>query len=127
MFNLTNKKVIDEKADEKPGIYRIYWIKENNPQTIERICKKDTSGLLYIGKTEGTLQNRLNQFRCSAFKGSTNHSGALKYRKSNALRKLIKENELFAIIEPCNNATDKEKKELRNYIDQFGEVPPLNG
>lgn len=127
MFNLTTKEEIDINADKKPGIYRIYWIKKNKPQTINRICKNDTTGLLYIGKTEGTLQNRLNQFRCSAFKNSTNHSGALKYRRSDALRKLIKENELFAVIEPCNNATDKEKKELNKYVDQFGEVPPLNG
>lgn len=127
MFGLTDKEEIDKNTVLKPGLYRIYWIKKGRPKTICRLNGKDKTGLLYIGQTDGTLRIRLNNFRCSAFLKSTNHSGGLKYRLNNSLKKLIKPDELFAEIEPCEGSYEKETKELNNYSLIFGEVPPLNG
>ncbi len=127
MFNLTTKREIDSNAPDKPGIYRIYWIKDTQSQPINRISGTDTNGLLYIGHTKGSLQTRLNQFRCSAFKKSTNHSGALKYRKINILERTIMPNEIYVEIEPCSDSLKREGQELKKYADKFGEVPPLNG
>lgn len=127
MFNLTTKELIDINAPLESGMYRIYWLKNGISQSISRICGNDSSGLLYIGHTAGTLQDRLNQFRCSAFLRSTNHSGGLKYRNSKVLLNLIKPDELFAKVEPCKGSHDSERNELKKYADKFGEVPPLNG
>ena len=127
MFKLTTKEEIDNSTRLKPGIYKIYWIKDGKRQRISRIGGIDTNSLLYIGHTKGSLQTRLNQFRCSAFLNSTNHSGALKYRRNDKLRELINKEEIFAEIEECNNTLSREKNELKKYADKFGEVPPLNG
>ena len=127
MFNLTTKEEIDSNTQLKPGIYKLYWVKDKTRKSIPRICATDNSGLLYIGKTDGTLRNRLNQFRCTAFLNSTNHSGALKYRTNPILNSLIKQNEIFAEVYYCNNPLQKEQNELKAYTAQFGEVPPLNG
>jgi hypothetical protein len=127
MFRLTTQKEIDDNTPLAPGLYRIYWIKEGVPVTIRRVGGDDESGLLYIGQTDLTLRKRLNQFRCSAFTNSTNHSGALKYRSLEVLRNLIKGDELYAEIEPCTESYPKETEELNLYAKKFGEVPPLNG
>lgn len=127
MFRLTTKSEIDKNTELKPGLYRIYWIKNDKPQTICRLGGKDDSGLLYIGQTDDTLRTRLNNFRCSAFINSTNHSGAIKYRMNKRLQNLIKPEELFAEIEPCENSYQKETNELKKYSLIYGEVPPLNG
>lgn len=127
MILLNSKEAIDTEAPQEPGMYQIYWIKNNQPQLIKRICGNDESGLLYIGHTKGTFINRLNQFRCSAFINSTNHSGGKKFRQNKALRKMINANELYAKLIPCSNSKKFEEEALIKYKDKFGEVPPLNG
>ncbi len=129
MILVYDKKIVQNYVPAKPGIYKIYWYKKGIPQTIKRIAGIDESGLLYIGKTDGTLKDRLNQFRLNAFKGSSNHSGALKYKKYSVLNILIKPDEIFAVWEVVTNESplDREKRELKIYAEKFGEVPPLNG
>ena len=127
MFRLTTKEEIDNNTVLEAGLYRIYWIKKSKPQVIYRLNGQDNSGLLYIGQTDGKLRNRLNNFRCSAFLNSTNHSGGSKYRLNAGLKKIIKPEELFAEIEPCEESYAKETVELNEYALKFGEVPPLNG
>lgn len=127
MFKLTSKQEIDINAPLKPGVYRIYWIKNGKPQMINRLASSDKSGLLYIGKTDGTLRKRLNEFRCSAFINSTNHSAGLKHRLNIVLKTLIKADELYVEIDPCDRSSIKETEELKKYALIYGEVPPLNG
>jgi hypothetical protein len=127
MFKLDTKNEIDEKAPDRPGIYKIYWIKNGVAQLIPRIGGNDTKGLLYIGETKGSLVVRLNQFRCTAFIGSTNHSGGLKLRTNKKLASLVKKEDVFVKVEACDDPHSKEIAELKKYADEFGEVPPLNG
>ncbi len=127
MFNLTTKKEIDIKAPDECGVYRIFWIKNGVRQIINRIGGEDSTGLLYIGHTQDTLKNRLNQFRCSAFLNSTNHSGGKKYRLNRKLNQLIQPNEIFAEIVSIKDSNAFEIEELKKYANIYGEVPPLNG
>lgn len=127
MFRIDTKKTIDINTELKPGIYKIFWIKNGQPQAISRILGEDKNGLLYIGKADGTVGERLNQFRCTAFLNSTNHSAGLKYRKSEALKNAIKKEELLFVAEYCNEPLDTERKLIKKYRDFYGEVPPLNG
>jgi hypothetical protein len=127
MFRLTSQREIDDNTPLLPGLYRIYWIKNGASVTIRRIASDDQSGLLYIGQTDLTLRIRLNQFRCSAFAQSTNHSAGQKYRTNSALNTLIKPDELYVQIHPCAGSYQIETTELTNYSRTYGEVPPLNG
>ncbi|WP_445722589.1 hypothetical protein [Flavobacterium sp.] len=127
MFRVNSKQEIDNNTVLEKGIYRIFWIKNGIPQHIHRIGGIDKTGLLYIGKTEVTLRARLNQFRCSAFQNSSNHSGGKKYRTNKKLKELIQHDEIFAEIVVCKFSPDIENEELKDYKDFFGEVPPLNG
>lgn len=127
MFRVNSKSEIDINTVLQPGLYRIYWIRNGIPQIINRLAGVDNSGLLYIGQTDGTLRNRLNEFRCSAFLNSTNHFAGLKYRTYQVLNNLINPDELFAEIYPCENSYQVETEQLKNYSLIYGEVPPLNG
>lgn len=127
MFRLSSQKEIDDNAPLLPGLYRIYWIKQGIPVLIRRLANDDKSGLLYIGQTDLTLRMRLNQFRCSAFNQSTNHSAGKKYRTNMVLKELINSDELFVEIHPCDCSYQTETDELKKYSLIYGEVPPLNG
>jgi hypothetical protein len=127
MFRLTTKKEIDVNVREECGVYRIFWIKNGKRQSINRIISEDKTGLLYVGHTQGSLRNRLNQFRCSAFSRSTNHSGAKKYRLNRRLNQLIKPDDIFAEVVYIKDSNAFEVEELKKYADIYGEVPPLNG
>jgi hypothetical protein len=127
MFRLTTKKEIDTQAPDKCGVYRIFWIKDGIRQKIGRIGGEDSTGLLYVGHTQATLKIRLNQFRCSAFLNSTNHSGAKKYRINRKLNQLIKPDEIFAEVVNIKDSNDFEVEELKKYANIYGEVSPLNG
>ena len=127
MFRVNTKKEIDTNAPDECGVYRIFWMKNGSPQQIGRIGNIDKTGLLYVGHTQGSLKDRLNHFRCSAFLNSTNHSGGLKYRLNRKLNILIKHDEIFAEVVCEKKSNDFEIEELKNYANYFGEVPPLNG
>ena len=127
MFRLITKTEIDKNSESKSGIYKIYWIKNNVPQRINRFFGTDVSGLLYIGQAKGSVQGRLNNFRCTAFLNSNNHSGAKKYRQFGVINKFINSEEFFAEVMYCDNPLEREKQELDKYRNKFGEIPPLNG
>jgi len=113
-----------------PGVYEIYAFSENGePLVINRFAKKDLQGLLYIGRTIN-LHNRLYNFLLSSdVKLRThNHSGALKYKERDIIRKTLKKHSLcFQHIELNENEIkEKEKELLDKYAIEFGEYPLLN-
>ncbi|MEQ8560962.1 MAG: hypothetical protein RID18_05580 [Cytophagales bacterium] len=113
----------------KSGTYRIIWIKNGNPQKIRRFLGDDPTGLVYIGRTKGSLLTRLKQFGASAFLGSSNHSAGNKYKRYKVLNSHVKPSELkveFKVESP-NKAVNSEKAQIKKYAKHFGEVPPLNG
>ena len=114
----------------KPGVYKIYLYRENKPITIPRFLKDDVSGLLYIGAAEKTpLYYRLNCFinTINPSKKQNNHSGANKVMNNKSLDKIIKVSSLMFDFILSSKAKMQEKKELKDYFEEFGEVPPLNG
>jgi len=127
MFPINSIESTRKNARCIAGTYRVYWIKKGTPQKINRLLGTDITGLLYIGQAEGSVQGRLNNFRCTAFLNSTNHSGAKKYRKIKGINRIIKSDELFFTVSYCNNSKEEEKKQLDAYRNKYGEVPPLNG
>lgn len=113
------------------GIYRIYAKTQNKiPIPITRFCDTDQRGLLYIGRTTGqNLRTRLYQIYASSNinKLTHNHSGALKYCNNLIIRETLGENHLLYFDYELNeNPTERESQLLQEYINEYGEYPPLN-
>ena len=126
MFRLTKIEIDSNTVGKGNGLYKIYWVKNDQPVHIPRLLKVDDSGLLYIGQTNATLTTRLHQFRCTATMNSSNHSGAKKYKLFNIIDQIPYE-QVFAEIICCEDSIQQEEIALKEYSFKFGEAPPLNG
>jgi hypothetical protein len=115
----------------KPGIYRIFLFdSKGKPSTINRFIGSDPSGLIYIGAAEKTtIKYRLNAFLRSMDETrlQNNHSGGRKVKERHVVASLIKKRVLFFSYLECSNAKEIEKTELSEYLNSYGELPPLNG
>jgi hypothetical protein len=115
----------------KPGIYRIFLFdSKGKSSTINRFIGSDPSGLIYIGAAEKTtIKYRLNAFLRSMDETrlQNNHSGGRKVAKNDRLKEYIQDCRLFFSAEYCEDAKDKEFDAIKEYVGDYGEVPPLNG
>jgi hypothetical protein len=130
-YGLNSNPIIPKRLGSKKGVYFIMAKQKNNlPLKIKRIAKVDENGILYIGKTTHSLNTRLNHFKETYYKKSksktNSHSGAAILHKSTGLKKYLKECTLFVKISLSNTPDQKEFKLLQSYLNEFGELPPLN-
>ena len=129
-----NKHSIVDELNNSSGIYRIIL---SNVSKIDRLIGHDSSAIMYIGHAKGknTLCKRIRDFYDSA--SNTNADGNpptthkagrdyqlyLKAQLGNALENLKFE---YVITDSDQEATRLEYNELKSYLDQYGELPPLN-
>jgi hypothetical protein len=130
MQQLNEVTIFDVNIDT-PGVYKIYLLSGNEPIHISRMCGIDQTGLLYIGSSKHSVAYRLKCFLRSMSKErrQNNHSAGVKVLNSQVLRAFIGQGKLHFECRITMNETahDEEIKEIKDYREKFGEVPPLNG
>ena len=127
---LDQRTILNDINLKKSGVYKIYLYKKGKPIPIYRFLNYDKSGLIYIGATEKTsIHYRLSCFLNSInpIRKQNNHSAGNKISKNKKLNQLIANSDLMFEFILTNQAKKYEKKELKDYRDLNGEVPPLNG
>jgi hypothetical protein len=126
-------KFIEDKfyldIPKKSGIYIIYSILEDGkPQFIPRVLKVDSKGILYIGKSKNINERLRMLFRVlnpEKYKTS-GHTFGKNYNSSCRLKEAFPVDKLVFKYTLAKNYSELEKIELKNYFNEFGEVPPLN-
>lgn len=107
----------------KDGIYILCTNK-----SINRALGTDSEGILYIGKgilTDlarpriGTLVNSLNNT-------ATYHEAGVRYHQIPQYKEKFPLEGLKLKVELFVDARNEEKNRLKNYLEEFGEYPPLN-
>ena len=61
---------IRELYREETGTYSLHWFKDDGPREIGRLLGTDSDGVLYIGKTDTPLYNRVSSLRNSVLSNS---------------------------------------------------------
>ena len=111
---------------EVPGVYRLVALSEPwspIPQSLNRVCGTDGTGTIYIGQGS-VLQNRVAQLVMqhrpdNAYKGHI--------PLSSKMAELFGEDRLGVCWEFSSEAPEiREWNLLKAYVDEFGELPPLN-
>jgi hypothetical protein len=122
-----NRKSI--KGLQNEGVYRIFLYKDGKPSPLDRLVKTDYSGLFYIGSTERTVEERLGEFLRGMNLNNNDeyHSGSMKIRRNTVLLEFVLEHSLYFSFEYCNVPKGMEDDLLKEYSQEFGEKPPLNG
>ena len=104
---------------QEPGIYELVALdKAGKLVPIPRVCGVDRRGVLYIGQTVNLFRRMLRLYR-------RRHIATVVYSNRPKIRRLAPK--LGVRYTPCEALPkDEELKRLTRYVDQFGELPPLN-
>tara|TARA_R110002051_G_scaffold218896_1_gene282749 strand:+ start:10728 stop:11201 length:474 start_codon:yes stop_codon:yes gene_type:complete len=121
------------ESDEM-GIYRLYYFEDGKPKEIQRFVSKDQQGVLYIGMTDGPLLHRVGNLQ-KALVGNSKpalekpaSSGHTQMgKKYYRIRKKINIDDLYIKIFPDINPKQAETDAIEKYVNEFAELPPLNG
>lgn len=128
---------ISQFLEHKPGVYRLVGLAEadlRQPATLDRICGRDETGTLYIGR-EGknfAVRSRLSQtMRSLRQRGrysllSTEHNAGYLLRTNTLLSRRFPNNKLAVAWSYDDNPSIAENNLLVTYVESFGEAPPLN-
>ena len=117
-----------EGFPDAKGIYYIIGVdKVGNVIPINRICGTDTDGVLYIGES-GCIQDRIGYFIKTILPNYKTdcHSGGKMYCCSEPIRIMFPKENLLVKYELCEDHVERELELIQNYIQKFGELPPLN-
>ncbi len=129
------KDKIRKLYGEEKGTYSLHWFKDDGPREIGRLLGIDTDGVLYIGKTDTPLYNRVSSLRNSVLSNSAQIQSFPIEKGHKALsmkffriRKRIDIKDLYVKVFPAEaNPLADESFLLEKYASKFGELPPLNG
>jgi hypothetical protein len=115
------------------GVYRLIGLAAEYDltarATVDRICGRDQTGTLYIGRsgTRPTLQGRLGRLVNSLPKESGfTHNAARRLRETSLLSRKFPPSKLAITWCYTNDPLTLERDLIAAYAESFGEAPPLN-
>jgi len=113
------------------GVYRFRFVDRNGiPVVQSRFLAVDSSGVVYIGRSQVPLGNRLRRIPHSRKTGRSSHTLGRKLHVLDGLRAYrtwSRKLTLECQYAHCPDPLEKEKELIRAYVAKFGEIPPLNG
>ena len=129
LFNDVVKKLKD--LPERPGLYAVRCAPNGQPKTIGRAFGVDQSGILCFGRTTGSkgLKNRLNYFCRAAAGKKCAHAEGQRYHKLKYDQRGFPLDSLQIGWKDFALADDAKEGEIAwfdEYLEMFGELPPLN-
>ena len=113
------------------GVYRFRFVDEaGQPVVQSRFLAIDSTGVVYIGRSQIPLRTRLRRIPHSRKTGRSSHTLGLKLHVLDGLRAYrtwSRKLTLECQYAHCPDPVEKEKELIRAYVAKFGEIPPLNG
>ena len=122
---LQRQRYFSSRHHGRPGVYRLIGLEVEGdltrPATLNRVCGRDPTGTLYIGKA-GRLHQRLNQLRRQRFRHQVMEALA-----SGPLLEMFPDGKLaVAVYFTGCNPRIVESDLILAYVSSFGDVPPLS-
>ena len=127
-FIRIDKKEFWKSIPDAPGVYLIYSLgKKGFPKKIQRILKLDENGVLYIGKSKNLRRRLIMLWRSLNREYKTEaHVFAEKYNSNKRFRERFPFDSLAISYTKNNDPSNLEKKKIKKYIIDLGEMPPFN-
>ncbi len=112
------------------GVYKLHCLREPDDESFvptNRLLGVDPEGVLYIGKAS-TFATRVIDLKKSLHPDyeSSNHHVGLRFERYDALKRAFKIEHLCMTLHESIEPAEAEHKELDEYAQRFGELPPLN-
>ena len=117
---------ISTRHSDKGGVYRIHWFNsDQTPKNINRLLETDTQGVLYIGKAESFIYRVIMLKKTLIYK-SGGHIAGRRINSLKCLTERIPLESLYISLVQSDFPSELEKKSIKEYVEKFGELPPLN-
>ena len=117
---------IKESFGNSGGVYILKIILETEtPMKISRFFDEDQEGIIYIGKASCFL-DRVLSLKKTIFMNSKSHIAGRKIKRLNSWFEKIRVETMFVELIQSNSPEDLEREMLDEYLQKFGELPPLN-
>lgn len=127
---LSDSKLWDDinwRFENRGGSYILFSKNDNEVRPISRALGKDPSGTLYVGKADCFLDRVINLKKSlSPNYKSGNHICGRRYKKMEKFVSMFPFETLYVELTEHSNPEELERIRLENYVQEFGEVPPLN-
>jgi len=132
-FKLTGEEFLknreDAFADNQEVVYVISCLDDEQSSTkraIGRVLANDNDGILYIGRASNV--GRLVTLLLSIRDGNNgkNHSFGIRYKDNQSFRAKFPLELLSIRLLSSAESRELETRKLREYVEVFGELPPLN-
>ena len=110
------------------GIYRIRHRPNRRFKPVGRAARVDRKGIIYIGESSD-LRDRIWTFRKVVFNDyvvTEGHVAANRYVRIRPLHRAFPPSSLWFEIEEIGDSEEAERAAQLDYINTFGELPPLN-
>ena len=109
------------------GVYKLFCMHGVEKKPINRLLGTDDNGILYIGQTQCFL-NRVIDLKTSISREyeNQNHDAGNRYNANSKIAEMFPYDELYVELFVNNDPVTLERKEINEYINKFGELPPLN-
>jgi len=129
LFNVVVKKLKD--LPERPGLYAVRCAPKGQPKAIGRAFGVDRSGILCFGRTTGSkgLRCRLKYFCGTALGKKYSHAEGQRYHELKYDQRNFTLEYLQIGWKEFASGKKAEERELAwfdEYLEMFGELPPLN-
>jgi hypothetical protein len=125
-----HREELHKKYGHRGGVYKLQCFEDVKVETIvpiSRVLGVDTEGVLYIGKAAAGL-GRVGDLvkSLSPAHESEGHHAGLRYAKNPKLSQMFPFERLCITFTPADDPDVAEREMIQDYIQMFGEVPPLN-
>ena len=120
-------EIINERCDKKGGAYKIVAVRNGQRIPINRFLDTDNDGVLYIGKATNYLDRVINLKKSISpnYKG-TSHICGRRYKKYPNIALKFPYELLYIDLILSEEPEKLEKELIADYVQKYGEVPPLN-
>lgn len=120
---------VSETFQKRGGVYKVFAMREAERVPTNRLLKQDINGVLYIGKANSFLKRVIDLKKTLSpdYKSEAHIMGRryhLEYRQK--LRLQFPLESLWVELIESDNPISLEKAEIKKYVEEFGETPPLN-
>ncbi|MBL7974323.1 MAG: hypothetical protein JNJ85_05395 [Candidatus Kapabacteria bacterium] len=119
--------IINQRYQSSGGVYKVVAVENGLRIPVSRFLDTDDTGVLYIGKATSFIVRVINLKKSlSPEHHGKSHKFGMRYKSLLNIAKQFRFEMLYIELIQSESPALLEKQLLQDYLNKFGEVPPLN-
>jgi hypothetical protein len=116
---------INSKMAKDSGVYIVFSKQNGLYEQVSRVLSIDPNGTLYIGKAN-SFKERVIGLKKSIIYKSNAHDFGIRYYRNIQFQNKFPVESLYVALLQSDTPFETEQQLLKEYLNDFGELPPFN-